>query len=301
MEGKSVLTPKLKIVIGILVALMVLSTGALAARIIYLNVIDKGDTVVVPDNLIGQKPDANTTTVGQTDVTAESTTAPPETTTALTETTVAPETNTPSENSPSNPSPAPAVTTAPIPSEEVRAATISLYKGQPDDNERFKVENMFPGDTEVRYYQVKVNHRGEISLFFKAEVTEQTKALGDVLNIKITHLETGKVLYDGTFNNMSADGYSELLPKSSTRETTAYYKIEVSLPTSVGNEHQAAMLEADFHWYVKDEGELEPPPTGDNSNIVLWTVLGASSAALILLLILVRRKKDEDEEEDYAD
>lgn len=52
----------------------------------------------------------------------------------------------------------------------------------------------------------------------------------------------------------------------------------------------AALLRADFAWYVKDEGGLTPPPTGDTTNMVLWIIL-AVSALLLLLLAFWRRKE----------
>ena len=174
--------------------------------------------------------------------------------------------------------------TAPVP---------ELYAGRPDVNQRFEVSNMLPGDTETRYFCVRAYHEEDITLFFRAEVTEQTKNLGDVLHIKVTHLDTGKVLCDAAFNEIDGEEFSELLKADAREETTAYYQIDVSLDTSVGNEYQAALLKADFEWCVKDEGGLvEPPQTGDTTNFVLWTVLAVSS--LLLMIFLWKRRKEEE-------
>ena len=62
----------------------------------------------------------------------------------------------------------------------------------------------------------------------------------------------------------------------------------------MGNEYQAALLKADFEWYVEDVSCLIPPKTGDPINIILWTVLALSSLMLIVLLVLLRRRKNED-------
>lgn len=129
---------------------------------------------------------------------------------------------------------------------------------RPDANQRFEVNNMLPGDTETKYFCVKAYHDADITLFFKADVTEQTKSLGDVLHIKVTHLDSGKVLFDAPFTEIDGQAVSELLKTNAQEETTAYYQIDVSLDTSVGNEYQAAKLLADFQWYVEDEGGLTP-------------------------------------------
>ena len=175
------------------------------------------------------------------------------------------------------------------------AVKLELYEGRPGANQRFEVKNMFPGDTETKYFCVKAHHDADLELFFRTKITGQTKNLGDVLHIKVTHLETGKVLCDAPFAEIDGKEFSELLKKNAAGETTAYYQIDVSLDTSVGNEYQAAELKADFAWYVKDEGGLTPPQTGDTTNLILWITLAASS--LLLLILLWKRRKEARHEE----
>lgn len=172
------------------------------------------------------------------------------------------------------------------------ATALELYKGKPDVNQRFEAVNMLPGDSETKYFCVKAYHDGDIELYFKADITEQTKNLGDVLHIKVTRMETGEVLCDAAFSEVNGREFAALLKANGEKETTTYYQIDVSLDTAVGNEYQAAKLLADFTWYVKDEGGLTPPDTGDNTNLMLWIGLAGSSFLLILLLLLGRRRKE---------
>ncbi len=263
-ELKKKMSKKTKTIIAILLCLIILTAGTLTARVIYLNYfVDKTVTTVVPDNLIGEDPESE-----QSNNNEDNSNAPNNT-----------ETATPSNTADGN---------------GQKAITIELYKGKAYDNEKFKVHNMLPGDTEVKYFAVKVNHHKNVDVFFNAEVTEQTKNLANVLNIKVTHLENGNVIYNGSFNEMNIDGYSELFATNSSTETVAYYKIEVSLPTSTGNEYQAASLMTDFNWYVKDTDALDSPQTGDTSNIVLWFVLMLSSLMMIIILLFSKRNKKED-------
>lgn len=261
---------RLKIVIIILAVLLVLSAGSLAARYIYLNFFAPTQaTVTVPDNLIGETasprlaaPAASISTARLNSETAIFALGEPEKTT----------------DKPGKP----------------QAVKLELYQGQPGDNQKFEIRNMLPGDMETRYFCVKAYHDADITLFFQANVTEQTKSLGDVLHIKVTHLDSGKVLCDAPFAEINGQEFSELLDKNAQGETAAYYQIDVSLDTSVGNEYQAALLKADFEWYVKDEGGLTPPPqTGDTTNIILWMTLALSSLLLMFLLLLGRRRKEE--------
>ncbi len=284
-ETKNKISKKVKIIIAILLALVILSGGALAGRVIYLNYFaDKSATVVVPDNLIGEDPTPSENS-GETESSGQPTESD-----SSGETTSAPETDntsTPSStNTNSNSNSANA---------QNKATTIALHKNQPSDNEKFTVENMLPGDAETKYFAVKVNHHADVIVYFKTEVTEQTKNLADVLHIKVTHLDSSKVLYDGTFADMNIDGYGVSFETTQSTETVAYYKIEVSLPTSTGNEYQAAKLMADFDWFVKDTGPLDSPQTGDNSNIALWVVIMCSSLAIMLILLFGKRREKERE------
>lgn len=280
---------KLKIAIIVLSVLLVFSAGGLAARYIYLQYFSPAQTTTtVPDNLIGDNVPAE-----ESSTPAENT--PPAESEPDTEQTDAAEsgsasgssgTGTTASNPSGNENSAPAA-------DKPIAPVLELYAGRPDVNQRFEVQNMFPGDTETRYFCVRAYHEEDITLFFRAEVTEQTKNLGDVLHIKVTHLDTGKVLCDAAFNEIDGQEFSELLTANAQGKTTAYYQIDVSLDTSVGNEYQAALLKADFEWYVKDEGGLvEPPQTGDTTNLVLWIVLAVSS--LLLMIFLWKRRKEEE-------
>ena len=281
---------KLKIAIIILAVLLVLSGGGLAARYIYLEYFAPAQTTAtVPDNLIGDS--------GQTDADGTPTeNTPPAESEPDTEDASNGQTDAPANSSPADSGTADSGDTSPA-ADKPSAPVLELYAGRPDANQKFEAGNMLPGDVETQYFCVRAYHDADITLFFKADVTDQTKSLGDVLHIRVTHLETGKVLCDAPFAEIDGKEFSELLTANAQGETDAYYQIDVSLDTSVGNEYQAAMLKADFEWYVEDEGGLTPPQTGDTTNLTLWITLAASSLLLILLLLLTRRRKEEGQHE----
>lgn len=131
---------------------------------------------------------------------------------------------------------------------------------------------------------------------FFADVTGQTKQLGNVLEIKVTRVGEDTALCDLPFSEADGREYKTSVAENGSGVTAVYYRIDVSLDTSVGNEYQAAELTADFKWFVKDESALESPVTGDAGGTVLWALLAASSAALIILLP-VYRKGDKKREE----
>ncbi|MBR6549064.1 MAG: LPXTG cell wall anchor domain-containing protein [Clostridia bacterium] len=180
------------------------------------------------------------------------------------------------------------------------ASLLEFYRWQDEYNKKFEVTNMLPGDTETRYFCVKAHHTDDVTLVFQAEITEQTRLLGDVLDVTVTNLDTNKVICQGTFNQINGAEFKEKLAKNTAEETIRYYRIDVSMDTSVDNPYQVARLLADFNWYIQEEQNLSPPPqTGDPLQISLYIILGGSALSIFVLLILAKRRKDDEEEEQY--
>ena len=174
-----------------------------------------------------------------------------------------------------------------------QTTSLELYQGVPEVNEKFTAENMLPGDTVKKNFSIKVNHKKEIALYFNTEITQETKNLSDVLQIKVTDLNSGEVLCNGSFAELNEKEFSVLLPQNAQGSTTVNYEIEVSADTSIGNEYQAAALMADFHWFVEDEGSLTPD-TDDYLTLGLWLVgFLLCAALLIVVFVMLKRAKGE--------
>ena len=275
-------SPRLKVLIIILSVLLVLSAGGLAAKYAYDNFFasDRA-SVTVPDNVIGEDGDsAQSGESSGTDGTQSGGTEGESVPAGSGDVSGSESTGTGGSAGADKPA----------------AELLELYKTKPEDNEKFEVENMLPGDTVTRYFCVRVNHGEALDLYFSADITGQIKQLGDVLNIKVTRLSEDTVLCDLPFSEADGREYKTSVAENGSGVTDVYYRIDVSLDTSVGNEYQAAELTADFKWFVKDESALESPVTGDAGGTVLWALLAASSAALIILLP-VYRKGDKKREE----
>lgn len=274
--GNTKNSPRLKVLIIILSVLLVLSAGGLAAKYVYDNFFasDRA-SVTVPDNVIG-----NGTEDGQ-DSSESSGTEDTQSGAASGESVPAGSGGVPGSED--------TETGGSAGADKPAAELLELYKSKPEDNEKFEVKNMLPGDIVTRYFCVRINHGEALDLYFSADVTGQTKQLGDVLNIKVTRLGEDTVLCDLPFSEADGKEYKTQAAENTAGVTDVYYRIDVSLDTSVGNEYQAAGLTADFKWFVKDESGLVSPGTGDTSITVLWALLAASSAALIILLPVYRK------------
>lgn len=176
---------------------------------------------------------------------------------------------------------------------EEQAVKLELYRRQPEDNEKFTAQNMLPGDTLTRYFAVRAYHDADIELLFTADVTEVEKALGDVLQLRVTDVDSGRVLCEGTFSSLDGQAFARTLTANDDGQSTAYYRVDAWLDTAVGNEYQAARLLADLRWYVEDDGGLVPPPTGVAAQIGLWTAVGAGALLVLFLVLLVARRRKE--------
>lgn len=258
---------KIKIIIIVLAVLLGISLAALGGTLLYNKLTNSTPaTVTVPDNLITPDEDTTNTESGESQAPA-------------------------TDNGSSATAPSQPTSTA----ETKKAATIELYNKQPEDNTAFSVGNMFPGDSETKYFCVRVSYHDKITMHYKAAIRPGYEKLAEVLKIRVKLLTTGETLYDGSMSEMPESLTHKLSSKSTTTDEL-YYEITAYLDTSVGNEYQNKDLVADFSWWVEETGNLDDSPkTGDTSNILLWAVLAAASGCVLILLLIFRRHREEEE------
>lgn len=340
MTNKSDSSTKSKKIIVVLVILLILSLLGLLGRYLYLNHYQKQNTVTVPDNIIndiGDKTDKDTNKSDNgsdssgNDLTSNQDSNRDEHLASQDNSKLPSDDN--SEDDSNEDSNINQNTENDDNSnndkDELEAPQIDLDQKEPSDNERFEVSNMLPGDSITKYFCVKTTHDFDVKVYFESSIVDQTKQLGDVLDIKVTDVTDGvnraKLVTNGTFNEINKNSYPVQLKKNKDGYTVKYYKIDVSLDTSVGNPYQAAKLSADFKWYVTDEefnalskdkpiipGITNPSDKGDSSDEgngndknntaqtgdifdkSLWIIF-IGSALMIILLSLKNRSKKEDE------
>ena len=271
---------KIKIIIIVLAVLLALSLAALAGTLIYNSLHDDTHaTVTVPDNLITPESDAS----------GDETSAPTEGTSESGDgETSADETNGTDQAEAS----ASAHSTA---AEAQKAASIKLFSKQPDENTPFQVGNIFPGDSETKYYRVQVSYHDAVTVHYHAAVRPGYEKLAEVMRVRVKLLTTGETMYDGLMRDMPESLTHKLASKKSITDEL-YYEITAYLDTSVGNDYQNKELIADFKWWVEETGNLDDSPkTGDTSNILLWAVLAAGSLSMMILLLVTRRRKEDEE------
>lgn len=275
---------KIKSIIIVLACLLGLSLLALGGTLIYNKIANTASaTVTVPDNLI--TPDEDTSNPDNSESQA------PDSSESNSQAPNRSDTQAPRSSADASFS---AVTPTQNTTAEVKkAATIELYNKQPEENTAFAVGNMFPGDSETKYFRVRVSYHDKITVHYKATVRPGYERLAEVLKVRVNLLSTGETMYDGLMRDMPESLTHKLAsPKTTTDEL--YYEITAYLDTSVGNDYQNKDLIADFKWWVEETGNLDDPTiTGDTSSIVLWAMLAACSGSMIILLLITRRRKED--------
>ena len=274
---------KIKIIIIVLAVLLGISLAALGGTLIYNKIANATPaTVTVPDNLITADEDTTKPDSSDSQAPDSSDTEKPD----------GSYTKTPDSSAAASFSAVPTQSTT---AEVKKAATIELYNKQPEENTPFQVENMFPGDSETKYFRVRVSYHDKITVHYKATVRPGYEKLAEVLKVRVNLLSTGETMYDGLMRDMPESLTHKLASKKSATDEL-YYEITAYLDTSVGNDYQNKDLVADFKWWVEETGNLDDSPqTGDTSNILLWAVLAACSLSMMILLLVVRMRKEDEE------
>ena len=154
---------------------------------------------------------------------------------------------------------------------------------------------MFPGDSETKYFRVRVSYHDKVTVHYKAAVRPGYEKLAEVLKVRVRLLTTGETMYDGGIANMPESLTYKLSSQGST-VGELYYEITAYLDTSVGNEYQSKDLIADFKWWVEETGNLDnSPKTGDTANILPWAVLAVCSGSVIIILLVTHKRRKEEE------
>ncbi len=275
---------KIKSIIIVLACLLGLSLLALGGTLIYNKIANTASaTVTVPDNLI--TPDEDTSNPDNSESQA------PDSSESNSQAPNRSDTQAPRSSADASFS---AVTPTQNTTAEVKkAATIELYNKQPEENTAFAVGNMFPGDSETKYFRVRVSYHDKITVHYKATVRPGYEKLAEVMKVRVKLLSTDETMYDGLMRDMPESLTHKLASQKSTTDEL-YYEITAYLDTSVGNDYQNKDLIADFKWWVEETGNLDDPTiTGDTSSIVLWAMLAACSGSMIILLLITRRRKED--------
>ena len=178
-------------------------------------------------------------------------------------------------------------------------AAVNFYEMHMNYNERFHLENMFPGDAYSKGYAVTVNHIVPIDVTFRVVADPDSYLLSNALQVKMIYNDT--VIHEGSLQDFT---YVARINSNTERRDVLDYKVQVYLPTSAGNELQEEVCNADFYWTadeVIDEttgetGKLVPDTSSFLSTLAENDFLYYGLIAIILgvVCILMWGKRHED-------
>jgi len=181
-----------------------------------------------------------------------------------------------------------------IDDKEVKYA--KLYKYNNKFNDKFNVTNMFPGDSETKYYCVNVSYKDDITIKQNINIKTDYQKLKDIFNLKIKLLNTDDFLYNDLLKNIPETIDYKITSKEKISKDFCY-EITIHLDTSVGNEYQNKEAIIDFEWLVNNK-DLELPSTpATNDNIIFWISMAITSSILLIILLLVFKKRGKDQNE----
>ena len=139
-------------------------------------------------------------------------------------------------------------------------AAVNFYEMHMNYNEKFHLENMFPGDVYSKGYAVTVNHIGPIDVTFKVVADPDSYLLSNALQVKMIYNDT--VIHEGSLQDFT---YVARLNSNTERRDVLDYQVQVYLPTSAGNELQEEVCNADFYWTAD---EVIDETTGETGKLV---------------------------------
>lgn len=157
-----------------------------------------------------------------------------------------------------------------------------LAEGIESVNEPFSVSSMVPGDEASIDVAVDVRHHADMQVWFRAEPAEADAALLRALELTVTDIPTGRVLYTGAAERLATVGsFAVDVPKNETGTTRLAWRVTAKLPTSAGNEVQATRCVIDLHWFVPEGEQPNLAPlakTGDVGPFILLIILALLAA-----------------------
>lgn len=139
-------------------------------------------------------------------------------------------------------------------------ASVRFYEMHMNYNEKFHLENLFPGDSYNKGYAVTVNHIGPIDVKFHVVVDPQYQLLANALQIRMIY--NGSVIHEGSLQNFT---YIARLNSNVETRDVLDYQVQVYLPTSADNTLQEQECNADFYWTAD---EVIDEVTGETGKLV---------------------------------
>ena len=165
-------------------------------------------------------------------------------------------------------------------------------------------KGVMPGDTLTQKITVKndADNKVKVKIYVRSlGAHEDSVEFLSQLGLKVSKSEENKMAY---MFDAAANETAQLTDWVclGTLYSGGEVNLDVTLnvPTELDNEFQNKIGYLDWEFMIEEfpieEGDPEPPQTGDNSNMGLWFALMLCSGAMLIILLFWRKKDKEDEE-----
>ncbi len=117
---------------------------------------------------------------------------------------------------------------------------------------KMELTGMLPGDTTTKYYEVELKQKGDVYLYFQADIAQTTNHLENALSLKVENRGTNFLLCEGRLSDIAGQAFREKITDDTNKDERQMYKITVSMDTSAGNEYQNSSLTLNFEWTLRN-------------------------------------------------
>lgn len=149
--------------------------------------------------------------------------------------------------------------------------SLKLWAWDRKDTLSFDFQNMLPGDSEYKTYEITVSYKKATNLIYSIKIDEGGEKLAEVLRVEVS--VDDKIVYDGLMKDMTPVIHN----LSGNAPWKVLFKVRVYLDTSVGNEYMGKTLSADFKWEISSGGSSGSDET-TSSKKPNWPVIWPTSA-----------------------
>ncbi len=175
------------------------------------------------------------------------------------------------------------------PSSEKPEKQLLLFRRHPSENQAFRAENLFPGDSLEQTYRLRVSFSNQVTVRFSCRVYPGYEKLAEVLKLRL--IQDGQTVYDGLLRDLPE--IRNTLTGGKNAQAELVYECQVFLDSSVTNEYQNRALTADFCWQAEEPENLNPQ-TGDRGFWIPAAAAAVCAVVIVVLLIFRRRSKKEE-------
>lgn len=173
-----------------------------------------------------------------------------------------------------------------VPCVQVEAAQekdLVLSDSQTEENQKFQVSDMVPGNEYTQTYRLKVSNAKNKTLSIQAYVSDGSKKLADALNISVKRMDTERVIYSGLLSDMS---WTKINLTGNTDVQEIAYEITVFLDGTADNSYQDHKATVALQW------KLEHNSNTKTLMIVICIIGGVLALAAVAVgFILVRKAR----------